>query len=315
MTPEPTPRVTPSLNQLRYLVALADTLHFRRAAELTHVSQPTLSGQLRELEQRLGVQLVERSRTKVILTPIGREIAAQARTVLRGVHDLMERAKQDHGVLGGTLRLGVLPTLGAYLLRHILPELHQSYPQLKLYIREGTPDSLRRDLEEGRLDLLVAAVPLRGAELTVVRLFREPLLIAAPAEHPLAKKDQAERADLKDQVILALERGYQLHNQVRELCEVYGARLALDYEGTSLDTLRQMVGMGMGLTFLPALYVRSELPKDNEVVARPLRSRPPTRTIGMAWRHQSARADEFATLAEVMRGLIKGAVPEVTVVS
>ncbi len=271
--------MTPSLKQLRYLVALADTLHFRRAAEQTHVSQPTLSGQLRELEQRLGVQLVERSRTRVVLTPIGKDIAARARDILRGVQDLVERAKDDQEVLGGTLRLGVLPTLGAYLLGHVLPELHQSYPRLKLYVLEGTPDSLRRDLDEGRLDLLILALPFPGAEMAVVRLFREPLLIAAPADHPLGAKDFAERDDLKGEVVLALERGYQLHNQVRELCELYGAELALDYEGTSLDTLRQMVGMGMGLSFLPALYVRSEVPKDSEVVARPLRSKPPSRTI------------------------------------
>lgn len=307
--------VTPSLKQLRYLVAIADTLHFRRAAEQTHVSQPTLSGQLRELEQRLGVQLVERSRTRVVLTPIGKEIAAQARTVLRNVQDLVERAKQDQGVLGGTLRLGVLATVGPYLLRHILPELHQSNPDLKFYIREGTPEGLRRDLDEGRLDLVILGVPLKGADFAAARLFREPLLIAAPCDHPLAGKDFAERADLKGETVLGLERGYQLHDQVRELCEVYGARLALDYEGTSLDTLRQMVGMGMGLSFLPALYVRSEVPKDDEVVVRPLRNRPPNRTVGMVWRRHSARSEAFATLAEVMRGIIRSGVPEVTVVS
>lgn len=307
--------MTPSLKQLRYLVAIADTLHFRRAAEQTHVSQPTLSGQLRELEHRLGVQLVERSRSRVVLTPIGKEVATRARTVLRGVQDLVERAKSDQDILGGTLRLGVLATLGPYLLRHILPELHQSYPNLKLYIREGTPDSLRLDLDEGRLDLLILGLPVKGAEISTARLFREPLMIAASSDHPLAKKDFVERADLKGETILALQRGYQLHNQVRELCELYGAEMALDYEGTSLDTLRQMVGMGMGLSFLPALYVRSEVPKDDEVVARPLRNRPPTRTAGLIWRRHSARSDEFATLAEVMRGIIKGGVPEVTTLS
>ncbi|WP_299394284.1 hydrogen peroxide-inducible genes activator [Pelagibius sp.] len=305
----------PSLKQLRYLVAIADTLHFRRAAELSHVSQPTLSGQLRELEQRLGVQLVERSRAKVVLTPIGKEIATRARVVLRHVQDLVELAEQDKGVLGGTLRLGVLPTLGPYLLRHILPELHLSYPELKLYIREGSPTALLQDLDEGRLDLLIFALPVKGADLKVARLFREPLLIAASSDHGLAAKDFAERADLKGETVLGLERGYHLHAQVRELCELYGARLSLDYEGTSLDTLRQMVGMGMGLTFLPALYVRSEIPKDEEVVVRPLRSRPPSRSIGLVWRRHSARSDEFAALAGVMRGIVKSGVPEVTVLS
>ena len=305
----------PTLKQLRYLVAIADTLHFRRAAELSHISQPTLSGQLRELEERLGVQLVERSRAKVVLTPIGKEIAGRARTILRDVTDLIDLAKQGQDVLGGMLRLGVLSSLGPYLLPHILPELHQTYPQLKLYVREGMPNALLHGLDEGSLDVLIFPLPVKGADLRIARLFREPLLIAAARDHALANKEFAERSDLKGETVLALERGHRLHDQVRELCDLYGAKLALDYEGTSLDTLRQMVGMGMGFTFLPALYVRSEIPKDGEVAARPMRARPPSRTIGMIWRRHSARGDEFAALAGLTRGIIKGRVPEVTVIS
>lgn len=305
----------PTLKQLRYLVAIADTLHFRRAAELSHISQPTLSGQLRELEERLGVQLVERSRAKVVLTPIGKEIAGRARTILRDVTDLIDLAKQGQDVLGGMLRLGVLSSLGPYLLPHILPELHQTYPQLKLYVREGMPNALLHGLDEGSLDVLIFPLPVKGADLRVARLFREPLLIAAARDHALANKEFAERSDLKGETVLALERGHRLHDQVSELCDHYGAKLALDYEGTSLDTLRQMVGMGMGFTFLPALYVRSEIPKDGEVAARPMRARPPSRTIGMIWRRHSARGDEFAALAGLTRGIIKGRVPEVTVIS
>lgn len=305
----------PTLKQLRYLVAVADTLHFRRAAELSHISQPTLSGQLRELEERLGVQLVERSRAKVLLTPVGREIAGRARGILRDVQELIELAKHGQTVLGGMLRLGVLPSLGPYLLPHILPELHQTYPQLKLYVREGMPNALLHGLDEGSLDVLIFPLPVKGADLRIAKLFREPLLIAAARDHPLAQKDLAERADLKGETVLALERGHRLHDQVRELCELYGASLALDYEGTSLDTLRQMTGMGMGLTFLPALYVRSEIPKDGEVAARPLRTRPPSRTLGLVWRRTSARGDELAALAGLMRGIVKSRLPEVTVIS
>jgi LysR family hydrogen peroxide-inducible transcriptional activator len=305
----------PTLKQLRYLVAIAETLHFRRAAELCHVSQPTLSGQLRALEQRLGVQLVERNRTKVILTPTGKEIANRARATLRDVQDMVELARQGTAILGGTLRLGIPPTLGPYLLPHILPEVHRSYPQLRLYVREDVPNALLHGLNDGRLDLLIAPLPIVGADLRVARLFREPLLIAAAQEHVLARKDLAERADIKGEVVLALEPGHKLHDQVRELCELYGAELALDYEGTSLDTLRQMVGMGMGISFLPALYVRSEIPKDSDVIARPLRSRAPFRTIGMVWRRHSARGEEFATLAKLVRRFVKKKAPEVTVLS
>ena len=303
----------PSLQQLRYLVAVAETLHFRRAAELTHVTQPTLSGQLRELEERLGVQLVERSRAKVMLTPLGKEIAARSRTVLRDVQDIVELAKHGQTLLGGTIRVGVLQSLGPYLLPHLLPELHQSYPSLKLYVREGMPQALLDGVDDGSFDLLLFPLPVKGADLQSVRLFREPLWIVAPSDHRLAAKEEAERSDLKGETVLTLEHGHRLHDQVRELCDEFGAKLSHDYEGTSLDTLRQMVGMGMGLSFLPALYVRSEVLHDSQVAARRLQSRPPYRMIGMIWRKHSARQDEFLALAGLVRGILKGAVPEVTV--
>ncbi len=303
-----------SLQQLRYLVAVAETLHFRRAAEKTNVTQPTLSGQLRELEDRLGVQLVERSRAKVVLTPIGREITARAQRVLRDVNDIITLAKHDQSQLGGTIRLGVLPTLGPYLLPYILPELHQSYPQLKLYVREGMPSELLSRLDDGSLDLLLFPLPLKGADTVTVRLFREPLWIVAPRDHPLATKREAERSDLKGEAVLALEQGHRLHEQVRDLCEQYGANLSLDYEGTSLDTIRQMVGMGMGLSFMPALYVASEVLEDRQVIARHIRGKAPFRLIGMAWRKHSARQEEFNTLAVLIRQTLKG-VENIAVVS
>ena len=303
----------PTLQQLRYLVAVSETLHFRRAAELTHVTQPTLSGQLRELEEKLGVQLVERSRARVILTPIGTEIAARAKGVLRDVQEIVELAKHEQNLMGGTIRLGVLPSLGPYLLPHILPELHRRFPDLKFYVREGLPQSLLGGLDEGRYDLLLFPMPVTGSDIAHTRLFREPLLVVAAQDHPLAKKKQAEQTDLKDETILALERGHRLHDQVSELCAQYGANLALDYEGTSLDTLRQMVGMGMGLSLLPALYVRSEVANDEQVVARHLRTRRPYRMIGMVWRKHSARQEEFQALADLIREIISETVPEVAV--
>ena len=303
----------PTLQQLRYLVAVAETLHFRRAAEMTHVTQPTLSGQLRELEEKLGVQLVERSRSKVLLTPVGKEIAARSRTVLRDVQDIVELAKHGQSLLGGTIRLGTLHSLGPYLLPHILPELHRTYPQLKFYVREGMPQALLNSVDDGSLDLLLFPLPVKGGDLQTARLFREPLLVVAAKEHRLAAAPQIDQTDLKGESVLTLEQGHRLHDQVRDLCVDYGAELSLDYEGTSLDTLRQMVSMGMGLSLLPALYVRSEVLHDEQVVARPLRRRAPYRMIGMIWRRQSARQDEFLALAGLIRGILKSRVPEVTV--
>ncbi len=305
----------PTLKQLRYLVAVAETLHFRRAAELSHVSQPTLSGQLRELEDRLGVQLVERSRSRVILTPLGREIADRAKTVLRDVQDVVELAKQGQSPLGGTIRVGVLQSLGPYFLPHILPELHRRYPDLKLYVREGLPAALLERLDDGKFDLLFFPLPVQGAELRSVRLFREPLWVVVPGEHRLAGREAIQRSDLEGETFLTLERGHRLHDQVRALCEQYGAMLSLDYEGTSLDTLRQMVAMGMGLSLLPALYVRSEVLHDRQVAARQMKSRAPYRMIGMVWRRHSARQEEYETLADQIREILKKRDLPITVMS
>lgn len=303
----------PTLKQLRYLVAISDALHFRRAAEMSHVTQPTLSGQLRELEGRLGVQLVERSRARVVLTPAGKEIAARARVILRDVEHITELAKCGQNLFTDTLRLGVPHTLGPYLLPHMLPEIRKTYPGLKLYVREGLPKEILHALEEGKLDLLLLPMPVTGAELITKRLFREPLLTVVHAEHWLAKKDVIDRSDLKGETVLALEPGHLLHEQVRDLCNQYGADLSIDYEGTSLDTLRQMVGMGMGLSFLPALYVKSELGADEQAIVRRMSGNPPTRTIGMVWRRQSSRRRDYQMLANFVRGVLQSNVPEVTV--
>ena len=305
----------PTLKQFRYLVALSQTLHFRRAAEHCHVSQPTLSGQLQELEERLGVQLVERSRrSQVVLTPIGQTIAERARRVLRDVQDIIDLGKHGQQWLDGTIKLGALPTLGPYLLPHVLPELHQSHPSLKLYVREGMPAPLIRSLEDGDLDLLLFPTPIREADLESTRLFREQLWVVIPCEHPLAAKDEIKRSDLGGETVLALEPGHLLYEQVADLCKEFSAVLSHDFEGTSLDTIRLMVGMGMGLSFMPTVYVLSEVAKDPQVVARPMTSRPPTRTVGLAWRRHSARGDEYHALASIIRGILRSELSEVMVV-
>ena len=305
----------PTLKQFRYLVALAETLHFRKAAEQCHVSQPTLSGQLKELEERLGVQLVERSqRSQVVLTPVGQTIAERARIVLRDVQDIVDLGKHGQQWLDGTIKLGALPTLGPYLLPHVLPELHQSHPSLKLYVREGMPAPLVRSLEEGDLDLLLFPMPMRETDLESTRLFREQLWVVIPGDHPLAAKKQIERSDLSGKTVLALEPGHRLYEQVADLCREFGAELSHDFEGTSLDTIRLMVGMGMGISFMPTVYVLSEVAKDPQVVARPMKSRPPTRTVALAWRRHSARSDEYQALASIIRGILRSDLPDVAVI-
>ena len=305
----------PTLQQIRYLVAIADTLHFRRAAEACNVTQPTLSAQLKELEQKLSVQLVERNRARVILTPLGEQIAQKGRIGLRDMEEIRAIARSSLGALQDTIRIGVIPSLGSYFLPLIVPDLHESHPKLRLYMREAMPEQLLRSLEDGTFDVLFFPMPLDRGDLVSTLMFREPLLVVAPHDHRLMAPQRVDPASLKGETVLSLEHGHRLDEQVREVCATYGARLSHDYEGTSLDTLRQMVAMGMGVSLLPALYVRSEVSHQDIVVARPFAGVPPARTIGMVWRRGTAREDEYCTLAGLIRGVLGAKAPEVTVLS
>lgn len=303
----------PTLQQLRYLVALADTRHFRRAAEQCHVTQPTLSAQLKELESKLSAHLIERSRAHVIVTPLGEKIVAHARQVLRDVEDIRSLAALHHGSLQSTIKVGVVQSLGSYLLPLIVPDLHESHPQLKLYVREGLPAYLLDQLSIGALDILLFPLPIREADFETLSLFREPLYTVLPRDHPFADEHTIAPEMLKGETILALEQGHKLYEQVARICDQYGAVLSHDFSGTSLDTLRQMVAMGMGLSLLPALYVKSEVAHQDIVVARPFRGAAPSRTIGMIWRQKTAREDEFIELGNEISGCLKRHAPEVAV--
>jgi LysR family transcriptional regulator, hydrogen peroxide-inducible genes activator len=303
----------PTLRQFRYLVAIADQLNFHRAAEVCHVSQPTLSDQIRELEERLRVQLVERSRRRVVLTPIGREVVEKARRVLRDVQDIIDLTERGRHILEGTLRLGVLPSIGPYLLPQVLPYLHQRYPALTLYLREGIADDLLHRLEGGDLDLLIFPVPVKRTGVAAVAVFREPLWLALPCDHELARKTELESADLRGLTVLALEPGHSLHGSVIALCREFGATPLLDFATTSLDTLRQMAAMNVGATFLPALYVRVEAKHDARLAIRPFRQPGPSRDIGIVWREASARRSEYLAFAMHVRDVLAEQVPEVLV--
>lgn len=298
-----------SFRQLRALVAVADELHFRRAAERIHVSQPTLSGQLKELELRLGVQLVERSRNSVLLTPVGMEVVDRARSILRDLDELVEAAGHAQRLFEGTIRVGSLPTLGPYLLPPIIPEIHRRYPSLKLFVRDGLHGTLLQGLRGGMFDTVILPLPIDGAELHTVPLFRERLDVSMADDHPLAQRKTLDRGDLRGQEILVLEPGHRLREQVLELCADSGALPLTDYEGTSLDAIRQMVAAGMGLSFMPLLYVRSEVRPGTGVVIRRIGKRPPTRTIGMIWRRNSARTPELSELAAMIKTWVRTNAP------
>lgn len=291
----------PNLRQLEYLVAIADTHHFRRAAERVNTSQPTLSEQLKALEERLGVQLVERTRSQVLLTPIGSQVVEIARRMLSDANEIRALAQSGGKGLAGVLRLGLPSTIGPYLLPRVIPDLHASHPELKLYVREELPNRLPRGLQDGLHDVIITLLPVRGADLVSQPLFRETLYLAVASDHPMAEKRAARRDDLDGEDVLTLGPGHQLHDVVIALCEEFGAKLRYEYEGTSLDTLREMVAMGLGITFLPGLYVRSALVRDDTIKTLELEGRSIYRTLGIVWRKSSARQASYERLAQIIR--------------
>lgn len=291
----------PSIRQLEYFVALAETRHFRRASERCHTTQPTLSEQIKTLEERLGAQLVERSRSGAILTPVGLQICNIARRIVRDVSEIRLIATGANETLKGVLRLGVPSTIGPYLLPYFVPVLHRYYPELKLYVREEVPQTLPRTLEDGGHDLIITPLPVHAEELHATGLFREPLFLTLAADHPLAGKEIIDKADLRDQVVLTLGSGHQLHDVVQNLCKEFGAQLHTDYEGTSLDMLREMIITGLGISFMPGLYVRRELLGDRSLEIRRIRGRSIYRMIGMVWRKSTARNDTFEKIAGICR--------------
>ncbi|MEZ5776491.1 MAG: LysR substrate-binding domain-containing protein [Hyphomicrobiaceae bacterium] len=303
----------PSLRQLEYLVALSETRHFRRAADRVGVSQPTLSAQLAELERRLGLQLVERSRSGVLITPAGEKILALAIDVTRQVRSIREIARSHQGGLSGLVRLGLPFTIGPYLLPLIVAPLHRAYPGLRLYVREDMPTALPDGLESGLHDLLILPIPIRNGDFESIPLFREELHLVGPADHPLAAQGTVHKSALRGEPILALAPGHQLRTQVTALCEEFGASLQTSFEGTSLDTLRHMAGMGLGLTFLPDLYVRRTLQADTAIRRIELKGRPLYRTIGLVWRQSSALAPAFQRLGDDIRNSLRTELPDLMV--
>jgi LysR family hydrogen peroxide-inducible transcriptional activator len=305
-----------SIRQLQCVVALAETLHFRRAAERCGISQPSFSAQIQAIEGELGVQLFERNRSRVVPTPIGREVAERARRTLaeiRGIEEFV--AGVSTAGLAGTIRLGVKPTLGPYLLPHIVSVLHGSHPELKLYVRECAPREMEGQLERGDHDVVLAQLPVASRDVVVERLFREPLYLALARDHPLAEHREVHISDLEGLKILSLAPQYHLSDRVSELCREVGATLELGYEGTSLDALRSMVGMGMGATLLPALYARSELNPHSEVVVRPLVGRSMYRSVGLVWRRSAGRATAYKAIADVIRSVVRRRFRELTLES
>lgn len=283
-----------NLRDLRYFVALADHRHFGRAAVACHVSQPTLSTQIRKLEDELGVALVERAPRKVMLTPIGRELLDHARRIVDEAERMKQSARRQQDPESGMLRLGLFPTLGPYLLPHVVPALRLRFPQLELRLVEEKSAEIVERLKDGRLDAGLLALPLHDDQLHAEPLFQEPFLLAVPSEHPLARRAQLPLDALDKLQLLLLEEGHCLRDQALDVCRLSGASETGGFRATSLETLRQMVAAGVGITLLPALSVAPPVaqPEGLRVLAFEPAKQAPNRRIAMVWR-RSAPQDAF----------------------
>ena len=292
-----------NLRDLRYLVALAEHRHFGRAAAASFVSQPTLSTQIKKLEEELGVALVERTPRKVLLTEVGREIAQRAREVLGEIEQIRAAAQRTRDPESGTVRLGIFPTLGPYLLPHVVPAIRARFPRLELLLTEEKTEVILRLLREGRLDAGILALPIHDDQLHQEFLFEEDFVLAVPEGHPLAARTALKLGDLAEQNLLLLEDGHCLRDQALEVCHLAGAVEHSGFRATSLETLRQMVAAGVGITLLPSLAVKPPVASSGDIHLVPFRGDPPSRRIAMVWRKSSAIVAFLKTLAGVLRAV------------
>lgn len=285
------------LRDLEYLVALEEEGHFIRAAERCFVSQPTLSGQLKKLEEELGVLLVERTSRQVVMTEAGKAVAEQARKVLGGAREIKGIAEGFHDPMAGELQVGLIPTVAPYLLPLIMPRLKKAWPKLKLWLHEQQTHVLMERLRRAELDLLILALPVPSHDFKEVDLFHEPFQLAVPREDVLAERQLASLEDIQGRELMLLEEGHCLREHALDVCFSAGAGEYGAFHATSLETLRHMVGEGMGITLIPELAVPGHKSRSDTVRYISFTKPVPGRRIGMLYRRQSHRQELFNLIA------------------
>jgi LysR family transcriptional regulator, hydrogen peroxide-inducible genes activator len=294
-----------NLRDLKYLVALADHRHFSKAAEASFVSQPTLSTQIKKLEEQLDVQLVERNPRQILLTAVGEEIAARARVALAEVDAIRDLARLSKEPDAGSIILGVFPTLGPYWLAHVVPRIVARFPKLKLLLVEEKTEVLVEMLTHGKIDVAVLAQPIQQDHFDSTPLFDESFVLAVPRGHALAAKARINITDLANQPLLLLADGHCLRDQALAVCALAGTSESEGFRATSLETLRQMVAAGVGATLLPSLATLPPVAPNPALTLVPFSAPQPMRSIALFWRSASARVAFFRKLAPFL-----GAVPE-----
>jgi LysR family transcriptional regulator, hydrogen peroxide-inducible genes activator len=292
-----------TLRQLRYLDALARHRHFGRAAKACAVTQPALSMQIRELEKLLGVDLVERRPHDVVLTPVGEEVMRRAEGLLTGVSELAEFARHCGNVLTGRLQLGIIPSLAPYVLPKILPALQAHYPELRIELRETQTRFLIDELQRGKLDAVMLALPVMESEIETVRLFDDRFLLAVPAADPRPPTARVDPRDIDPQRLILLEEGHCLRDQALAFCANIPRNGQMGLGATSLATVTQMIASGHGITLMPRIATDIEV-RDGRVKLLRFAAPEPFRVIGLAWRRTSPRKSDFVALGKLVNATL-----------
>ncbi|BBK35336.1 LysR family transcriptional regulator [Allostella sp. ATCC 35155] len=291
----------PTLRQLRYLVAVVDRCHFGQAAEACLVSQSTISAGIQELEELLGAQLLERTKRSVVPTPLGRQITERARALLQGAEDLVDIAQGASLPMAGPLHLGMIPTIGPFLLPRAMPALRRSFPDLQIYLREDQTAVLLARLEAGEIDAAVLALPYALGDAECLDLGEDRFSVVLPAGHRLEDRPVARPEEMAPENLLLLEDGHCLRDHALAACELGSARRNSGFQGTSLYTLVQMVANGLGVTLLPQMAIDAGIVRGLDVSVVPLGGDLPHRRIGLVWRRTSGRQETFRRLGEVLK--------------
>ncbi|AKH20574.1 LysR substrate-binding domain-containing protein [Sedimenticola thiotaurini] len=292
-----------NLRDLKYIIAVAETRHFGRAAERCFVSQPTLSGQLRKLEEELGVTLFERNNRHVQITPVGEEILDHARQIMEQAEAIQQVSQRHQDPLAGPLRIGAIPTLSPYLMPLLLMPLKTRYPQIQLVLSEELTDTLLQRLQRHEIDAALLATPAGSPDLETWPLFKEPFWVAYPRNHPFYTREKITQQDLDKENLLLLSEGHCLADQAMAVCRLQQRQAEgnlADLRAASLETLIQLVGAGYGITLIPALAMRSSWISGSGVVAQPLEAGNAYRQVALIYRHSFPRLAALQALATVI---------------
>jgi len=287
-----------NLRDLHYLVSVADLRSFIQASEHCHISQPTLSMQIKKMEDDLGVQIFERTNKKVLPTELGEQIIDAARRILNEVDLIKELAKTSQEPLAGNLRLGGFPTLATYIFPQLVPLINQELPRIRLILVEEKTELLIQQLKSGQLDVALLAVPIADDFLETEALFEDEFMLAVHDAHPFAAYKDINQEDLQGQQLLLLDEGHCMRGQALQVCQRLGAEEHQNVRATGLETLRQMVRAGTGMTFMPKIAVRET---DDGICYLPFQTPSSTRTIGLVFRKTSARKGLFSVLSRLIQ--------------